>query len=71
MTTVTAAVIVAVPSLFIEGAIVAVLLASLLLTKELTDVRERGTAMEHALLNGALLAFGAVFVYDIGMMLLF
>ena len=63
--------IVAVPSLLIEGAIVAVLLASLLLIKEFTDVRERGTAMGHSLLNGALLALGAIFVYDIGMMLLF
>lgn len=71
LTTVAAAVIVAIPSFLIDGAILAILLASLLLLKELTDLQGKGTARERALLNGVLLAFGAVFTYNIGLMLLF
>lgn len=64
------AAIVSIPSFLIGGAIVAVLLASLLLVKEMMVVHSGGKAMKHALLNGALLALGAVFMYDIGKMLL-
>ncbi|KQM11502.1 hypothetical protein AOA80_08070 [Methanomassiliicoccales archaeon RumEn M1] len=70
LTTVAAAAIVAIPSLLINGAILAILLASLLLLKEWTVVRKKGSDTGRALLNGALLAFGAVFLFNVGTMLL-
>ena len=69
LATMAASMLVAIPSLFIDGAILAILLAALLLLKELTDVQEKGTAVGRAILNGALLTFGAFFIYNIGTML--